>query len=960
MDTRSLLFQRVRKSALYAVAIVAITALAVDAQETFQNGSILGTVSDESGAAMVGATVELSSPALQVGTMSVKTDGNGAYRFTNLPAGVYRIAYSMEGFQTDVRNNFSLAGGFSARVDVSMKVGSTQQSIEVTGQAPVIDVTTTTTSTTIERSTLDAIPNTRSIWQVQYMTPGVRPSNAPDVGGSQLGVQGGGTNYGITGLITPLLDGINTQQNATATGYFYDYDSLQEVQVIPVGNQADVADIGITTITVMKSGGNEFHGSAHAYGEWQALEADNAGSTLAGKAGNPMDYFYDLAADLGGRIIKDKLWFYVGWHDQYRKPEVIGFLGPDGKQGYDPLGLTNQEGKWTYQPQKNLRVIGVYARQLKYEHAGGASQFRPYNSTEDYPFYAWVWKAEAVWTPTSKMVVDAMFGRYWYSAYHENQPGTQVAGNPWTFNNTTQLQGGPVINTGSSFDTENSRWQNTLSVSYYPSETFLGKHALQFGYQYYPDTKFQPIWYNRPSGSYELIFTGNSNPGTPFQINTFNFPLHGTGHESELGIYVKDNWQIGSHVTLNLGFRIDHYHVSHDAEHEGSGDFVGARDFPGQDILTWNRVAPRVGLVFDPFGKGKTVVRASYGQFDYHTLGGFDLNFNPDSILTSTYTWSGPCVATQYTPCNATAATLASLVPTASTFVTASGGQLGVVNPKLQEPVYHSLTGSIEHELFHNFTLRGLYVYNIEENEIDQYNIARPLSVYNVVVPKIDPVNGNTINIYTYPAAYAGFNFIKYEWFNRNNDADFFHTIEFTATKRMSNKWSMLASFDLTRNHSWITQSTGGEAGNLSSAARPLTPNQAYFGLNRTWDWVFKASGTYDLPYKIRLAAFYNYLAGTPNYRTVLFTGIPQLSSVTVPVEPFGSQRNPPINVMNLRLARAFTFKERYKIEATADIFNLFNSNAATSVSYLTGPTYGAISAITPPLITKLGATFSF
>ncbi len=184
--------------------------------------------------------------------------------------------------------------------------------------------------------------------------------------------------------------------------------------------------------------------------------------------------------------------------------------------------------------------------------------------------------------------------------------------------------------------------------------------------------------------------------------------------------------------------------------------------------------------------------------------------------------------------------------------------------------------------------------------------------------------------------------------------------MEFTATKRMSNKWSMLASFDLTKNHTWITQSTGGEAGNLSSAARPLTPNQAYFGLNGTWDWVFKASGTYELRYGFRLAAFYNYLAGTPNYRTVLFTGIPQLGSVTVPVEPFGSERNPPINLLNLRLGKIFPFKDRYKIETALDVFNVFNSNAATSVSYLTGPTYKSISAITPPLIARLGATFSF
>jgi hypothetical protein len=94
--------------------------------------------------------------------------------------------------------------------------------------------------------------------------------------------------------------------------------------------------------------------------------------------------------------------------------------------------------------------------------------------------------------------------------------------------------------------------------------------------------------------------------------------------------------------------------------------------------------------------------------------------------------------------------------------------------------------------------------------------------------------------------------------------------------------------------------------------------------------------------------------------RQVLFTDIQQLGSVTVPVEPYGSERNPPINLLNLRLGKIFAllgkifaFEERFKIETTLAVFNVFNSNAATSVSYLTGPNYKSVSAITPPLIAR-------
>ena len=172
--------------------------------------------------------------------------------------------------------------------------------------------------------------------------------------------------------------------------------------------------------------------------------------------------------------------------------------------------------------------------QLKYEHDSAASVFRPFGATEDYPFYAWVYKGEVIWTPSPKLLVDSMVGRYWYSAFHNNQPGTTVAGNPWEDSVTTGSMGGPVIDTGSSYDTLNARIQNTTNINYFPTGFLWGKHALQFGYQWFPNTSFTPVWFDRPSGNYELLFSGpsstgtafNFNPGTPFEINTFNFPLH--------------------------------------------------------------------------------------------------------------------------------------------------------------------------------------------------------------------------------------------------------------------------------------------------------------------------------------------------------------------------------------------------------------------------------------------------
>src|SRR5579863_1041611 len=134
------------------------------AQDTQQNGTIFGTISDQLGAVLPGTTVEVTSPALQ-GAKTVTAGGAGEYRVSDLPAGTYRISYSRTGFQTEIRSNFVLTAGFSARVDVALKAGSVQQTVEVTGEAPVVDVSTTVISSTLTRSTLDDVPTTRSIFQ---------------------------------------------------------------------------------------------------------------------------------------------------------------------------------------------------------------------------------------------------------------------------------------------------------------------------------------------------------------------------------------------------------------------------------------------------------------------------------------------------------------------------------------------------------------------------------------------------------------------------------------------------------------------------------------------------------------------------------------------------------------------------------------------------------------------------
>ena len=166
-----------------------------------------------------------------------------------------------------------------------------------------------------------------------------------------------------------------------------------------------------------------------------------------------------------------------------------------------------------------------------------------------------------------------------------------------------------------------------------------------------------------------------------------------------------------------------------------------------------------------------------------------------------------------------------------------------------------------------------------------------------------------------------------------------------------------LATLSLTQNHRWLPIGTGVSAG---SSALPQNPNQDFYPLDETRDWSFKALGSYDLPWQLRFGAVFNSLAGAPSYRTIQFTGVPQLGTVTVPAEEFGAQRNPAVNLLNLKVSRQFKMQRGTTLDLSLEVFNALNTNAATTVSYVTGPTFGVVSAITPPAIARIGGSFKF
>ena len=432
--------------AVGAFVVASLVAVAASAQ-TVGAGSILGKITDETGAVLPGATVTIKSPSLQLPQLDTLTAVDGSYRFLDVPIGTYRVQYKLSGFQTIVREDIKVSAGFVARLDIIMKVGALAETVTVSGISPIIDTTTTAGITSFSKETLETAPTTRAWAEVLAMAPGFRPASL-DIGGDQLANQRVGIkNYGTSDQITPQIEGINTRQASGSAGFFYDYSSLEEAQIKAVGNDAEVALPGGAWNALVKSGGNDFHGRYFGAFENQSLQSDNLTDKLraAGVSNNTgMRTFRDFSGDLGGRLVRDQLWFYGAAHDQRNDKNLIGFSldpGPDGiyhtpddTPAYDRTIVKNATGK---APIRRAGRCGWSAstpttrkcRRTARKRAGSLHSSPTYN----YLFPTRATKAELNATPNNRLLYTVMFGRQWYDANRYPQDGQNVKGNPqWT------------------------------------------------------------------------------------------------------------------------------------------------------------------------------------------------------------------------------------------------------------------------------------------------------------------------------------------------------------------------------------------------------------------------------------------------------------------------------------------------------------------------------------------------
>ncbi|HEX8814269.1 MAG TPA: TonB-dependent receptor [Terriglobales bacterium] len=327
------------------------------AQET--TGGLQGTIKDPSGAVVSGAHIAITGTTL-VGTKELDTDAAGYYRFANLPPGTYSITVTAKGFKTTKRENIPLEVGHLPSIDIPIEIGGTDTVVEVSSEAPIIDVTTTHNMTNVTEDVLTDVPRGRSFQSVIQFAPSARNeplagstgspemSNGVGTGGQSAGSGGNGQAYGFSvagGADSENGYLVEGQETADSIGGFshsnVPIDFIQEVQVKSSGIEAEHGGaLGGVINVIMKKGGNQYHGSVFSTfenGGWDGSPTaysrydptyiptlNGAGNAYQDPAYEQYQATRDKTRDnmpgftVGGPIKKDKLWFFAGFNPELK------------------------------------------------------------------------------------------------------------------------------------------------------------------------------------------------------------------------------------------------------------------------------------------------------------------------------------------------------------------------------------------------------------------------------------------------------------------------------------------------------------------------------------------------------------------------------------------------------------------------------------------------------------------
>jgi carboxypeptidase family protein/TonB-dependent receptor-like protein len=614
------------RRALTALLVVC-AASAVRAQTT---GNIEGKVTDSSGSPLPGVTVEATSPNLQGARTSV-TQPDGSFRFPAVAPGSYVLKAHLEGFPP-VEKAATVSLDATATVDMVLQLAATEQ-VVVSGQAPLIDTTSTTTGTNYTSSVIAKLPVDRNYADIVLANPGV-DTDRGDTEGRALAL----TIYGTTSAENQwVIDGVNTTNVYKGTqGKVIISEFVQEVEVKTGGYQAEYGRaLGGVINVVTKSGGNVYHGGGFVYYDSAGTTAEREfqpGDTVIGQMrfvdGQRVDYGFDI----GGFIVKDRLWIF-GAYDRVGLQGHVSRVNEAthvSKSDRFPIDTTSNlySGKLTWNLGPSTTIVGTVFADPSTN--SGAAAADPNQSLGGVFANAPVSLDPSTWYSARHqggtdfgIRASQLFGSQAIAtlegALHREQNSLtapdRIRYEDWTCAGGTpehacdfpsepnSVTGGYGLILGFADHSVSSRWQIRGDVTLYG-----GNHEIKAGGDYQDGRTAT----RGSSTGGQLVFIQNEFGQPYYEHNfgavSFDDPtlvpyINRRAEVRDFGVYLQDSWRAAPGLTINAGLRWD------------GEDTI---NYFGRTVLRFrDEWQPRLGIVWDPWRDGATKVYAFAGRFSY-------------------------------------------------------------------------------------------------------------------------------------------------------------------------------------------------------------------------------------------------------------------------------------------------------------------------------------------------------
>ena len=635
------------------LCVFTLLALALICSTTFaQSGKIIGKVSDDQNVPLPGVTVDATSPRM-VGASSTVTDAEGVFRLFALPSGTYTLKFSLEGFNTYVREDVFLQLEQTININVTMDASTLEEEVTVVGLSPIIDVKSTVKGKTLTREMFMSLPKGRDFTGLISIIPGVQYES--NTGGLSVdGATGTENMWYVDGTDTTNMH-VGTQAQSAV------FELVDEIQVKASGYSAEFGgSMGGVVNVITRSGGNAFHGDVVAY-------YNNNSLLMQGKSRDfiridPYDYYaaeyvnnddlyfnggkdrdpynrYEGIFSLGGYILKDRLWFFGSFNpilqtnswDRYH----LDYTDPDQIFTYKRTRNNwNGQIKLTAQPFGGLRISTSFVNNF-YKYRGSAPSIAG-TSTYDYD-----WEAEGFDYPnwSANVTMDYIMGNnlllslrggYFFTDRTNQQilpPGTV-----YRFSRSNYIYDDVIPENllhysgwwsypGSDYELKahvRDRISANFDITYY---AYLGgEHSFKAGVQYIrlheneDNSTLAPRAYIYWGSSYYGLATGETVRGTYgyYQLRGNNFSPYGNLwniHSNNWALYLQDSWTIGDRLTIQAGVRTESEYIP------SFNDLPEFKDARPIEFGFGDKLAPRLGVIYDVFGDSSLKVFANYAVY---------------------------------------------------------------------------------------------------------------------------------------------------------------------------------------------------------------------------------------------------------------------------------------------------------------------------------------------------------